>query len=242
MGSCLTHAQHFHHGIHHIVLKELKGISGLYPGCAVFLFKDTAELFGLAFFINELLQFGALQILTVKAQIVIKHLGKYAEDCRVVLINGALDINIKEDSICLTADCAGNLHEGSLIVKLLPEIILHALSVHFLILQKVGKHLQEMRFTTSKETGDPHAHICRMLPEGLPVVIKEGDHMLPDIPGDDILLHFLLQDLCRILIDLDDAVDLTVNVVIEHLLYFHRASPYNTFFSDSSTPIMLKAL
>ena len=82
-----------------------------------------------------------------------------------------------------------------------------------------------MRFTTSKESGDPHAHISCRLPEGFAVIIEEGNHVLADIARNDILFYFLLQNVCGILIDLNDTIDLSVDVVMEHLLYSHLSLP-----------------
>ena len=82
-----------------------------------------------------------------------------------------------------------------------------------------------MRFTTSEESGDPHAHICRWLPKRFGIIIEEGDHVLTDIPRDDIFLDFLLQYISGILVYLNDAIDLTVDVVIKHFLYSHLSAP-----------------
>ena len=82
-----------------------------------------------------------------------------------------------------------------------------------------------MRFTTSEEPGDPYAHIRCRLPKRFGIIIEEGDHVLTDIPRDDIFLNFLLQYISGILVYLNDAIDLTVDVVIKHFLYSHLSVP-----------------
>ena len=82
-----------------------------------------------------------------------------------------------------------------------------------------------MRFTTSKEARDPDTYIRRRLMERIGIIIEEGNHVLADITGDDIFLYFLLQNVSSILINLNDTVDLTVDVIMKHLLYSHLSEP-----------------
>ena len=49
--------------------------------------------------------------------------------------------------------------------------------------------------------------------------------MLSQFLGDDVLPNFLLDNVMCILVNLDDAVDLTVNVIMEHILYSHGCPP-----------------
>ena len=135
MSSCLAHSQHFHQRIHHIVLKERKGITGLNPRGAILFLEYPAELFSLALFINELLHLRALQVFTIEAQIVVEHLCEDTQHCCLVLIDGSLNIDIEKDRVSLSTDRACDRHESRLIVKLLPEVILDFPAVHFLILQ-----------------------------------------------------------------------------------------------------------
>ena len=58
---------------------------------------------------------------------------------------------------------------------------------------------------------------------GTPYHIKECGEMTPQLFRDYVLAEFLLQALLVILRHLDNAVDVTVDVLLEHTLYFHAA-------------------
>ena len=137
MSSGLAHAQHFNQSIYYIILEECEGIPGFYPWGTVLFFKYSAKLFCLPLFINKLFHLRALQILTIKTQIVIKHLREYTQNSSFILIDGSLDIYVKQDRVGFSADRACDLHESRLIIKLLTEIILDLLSIHFLVFQEV---------------------------------------------------------------------------------------------------------
>ena len=49
--------------------------------------------------------------------------------------------------------------------------------------------------------------------------------MLSQFLCDDILPYFLLNDLIGILVNLNNAIDLTVDVIMEHILYSHGWPP-----------------
>ena len=49
--------------------------------------------------------------------------------------------------------------------------------------------------------------------------------MLLQLSGDDILIQFLNKNCLLILIDLNDTIDFTVNVVFEHRLNLHVVVP-----------------
>ena len=81
-----------------------------------------------------------------------------------------------------------------------------------------------MRFTTSKEAGNPDANFVGRIVNGFDVVIKECGEVTPQFFRDNVLAEFLLQALLVILRHLDNAVDITVDVLLEHTLYFHSVS------------------
>ena len=137
MSGGLAHTQHFNQSIYHIILEECEGIPGFYPWGTVLFFKHSAELFRLSLFINKLFHLRTLQVLTIKAQIVVKHLREYTQNSSFILIDGSLDIYIEQDRVGFSADRACDLHESRLIIKLLTEIILDLLSIHFLVFQEV---------------------------------------------------------------------------------------------------------
>ena len=78
-----------------------------------------------------------------------------------------------------------------------------------------------MRFTTSKETGDPHADIVRRFIKGVAILVKEAYEVLLQFFRDDVLSNFLLDNVRCILIDFDDTIDLSVDVLSEHVANHH---------------------
>ena len=225
-GGLLTHAEYVLQSGDDVILKESVGITGLQPGRAVFLLEHAPEFLGFALLGDELLQLGDLQVLTVEAEVVVKHLGENAQHGGFVLVDGAFDIDVEKDRIrpafCGTVD----QHEGGRIVgKLRPEPLhgLHALNLF--VFQQVGQHFQEVRFTTSEEAGNPNADVGGGLVERLDVIVEECDEVLLQLSGDNILIQLLHEHAAFILIDLDDAVDFTVDVVFKHRLNSHVAAP-----------------
>ena len=82
-----------------------------------------------------------------------------------------------------------------------------------------------MRFTTSEEAGDPYTDISGVFIKGLVIVIKESNKMFLQLPCDDILIQFLYEHTAFILVDLDDAINLAIDVIFEHRLNSHIAAP-----------------
>ena len=228
-GGLFAHAQHFHESGNDVVLKEGVGVAGLHPGCAVLLLKHAAELSGLALAVDELLQLGYLQVFAVVAQIGIEHLGENTQYGGLVLIDGAFDVDVEQDRIRMAgAGRAVDQHEGSGVIcqlGLMAEALHGADAVHLVVLQQVGQHLQEVGFTTAEEAGNPYADICGRSVERLQVVVEESDDVLLKLPGDDILIQFLHQDIQLVLVDLDDTVNRAINAFCEHVLYSHAVSP-----------------
>ena len=225
-GGLLTHAEYVLQSGDDVILKESVGITGLQPGRAVFLLEHAPEFLGFALLGDELLQLGNLQVLTVEAEVVVKHLGENAQHGGFVLVDGAFDIDVEKDRICPAFCCTVDQHEGGRIIgKLRPEPLhgLHALNLF--VFQQVGQHFQEVRFTTSEEAGYPNADVSGGLVERLDVIVEECDEVLLQLSGDNILIQLLHEHAAFILIDLDDAVDFTVDVVFKHRLNSHVAAP-----------------
>lgn len=81
-----------------------------------------------------------------------------------------------------------------------------------------------MRFTTSKEAGNPHADFISRLVDSLCVVVKECAEVTAKLLGNYVFAEFLFQTPVIILHNLDNAVDVSFNVLLEHILYFHVAT------------------
>ena len=102
-----------------------------------------------------------------------------------------------------------------IILKLFTESFYGTNTLYLLISKQVGEHLQKVRFTTSKEAGNPHSDICSAFTEGFSIIIKEGNEMLLQISGNNILVQFLNKNICGILVYFNDAIDFTINIILE---------------------------
>ena len=153
---------------------------------------------------------------------VIEHLCKDAEHRSLVFVDRAFNVDVEKNSLSLATGSPVDQHErGRIIRKLLAEHFDRRDTAHRLILKDVGEHLQEVRFTTSKETGDPHADIICRFVKGVAIVVKEADKVLLQFFRDDVLSNFLLDNVRCILIDFDDTIDLSVYVLSEHVANHH---------------------
>ena len=109
-----------------------------------------------------------------------------------------------------------NQHECCrIILKFFTKSFYCTNTLYLLISKQVGEHFQEVRFTTSKETGNPNSDICSAFTEGLSIIIKEGNEMLLQISGNNILVQFLNKNICGILVYFNDAIDFTINILLE---------------------------
>ena len=110
---------------------------------------------------------------------VIEHLCEYAEHRSLVLVDRAFNVDIEKDGLSLATGSLVDQHERSRIIrKLLAEHFDRRNTANRLVLKDVGKHLQEVRFTTSKEAGNPHSDIVRRLIKGVAIIVKEADEVL----------------------------------------------------------------
>ena len=78
-----------------------------------------------------------------------------------------------------------------------------------------------MRFTASKEAGNPHADLVGIALETLLVMIVKHAEMLAQLARNHVFLQLLPAVLVVGLHDLDHAVDRTIDVLQEHILQFH---------------------
>ena len=154
---------------------------------------------------------------------VIEHFGKDTHYSGLVLVDGTFNINVEKDSLCFTLGSSVDLHKGGRIIrKLLAEHFNRSSSGNILILQNIRQHFQKVRFTTSKEARDPDSNISRRGIKGVAVVIEKGREVFSQFFCNNVLFYFLFDNIVCVLIDLDNAIDLTVDVIIEHILYSHR--------------------
>ena len=99
------------------------------------------------------------------------------------------------------------------------------LSCNNIIGKNVGQHFQEVRFTTSKEAGNPDADLGRGNVKGIAVIVEEGYKVTLQFPGNDVFSQFLLDDIIIGLIHLNNAVNSSVDVFRKHILNDHINYP-----------------
>ena len=200
--------------------------SHAHPVLAAERFKRLPERRSLALMLDVMLQHGELQVVAVKAQMVVEHLSKDAQNSRLVLVDGAFHINVEQNRLRLAAGGFVNHHEGGGIIgELLPEALDGSDSLNFPVLQNVGQHLQEVGFTAAKEAGNPYAGIRSRCIKGVAVIAEEGHEVLFQFIGDDVFVQLLFDDIIVGLLHLDHAVDFTVNIIGEHVVNPHNPSP-----------------
>ena len=115
-GVVLAHVQRFHQRGDDVLAVEGEGLARLLPAFAAALFKGGAESRCFALLVDVLFQHGDLEIVAVEAEVVVKHLGEDAQHRRLVLIDGAFDVDVEEDGLGLCASGAVDEHEGAGVV------------------------------------------------------------------------------------------------------------------------------
>ena len=222
-GGCLAHAENGLQDLNYIVLEEGSGIAGVDPLIPVDFLEGSAEGIRLALLVNEAFQLRHLEVFAIEAAVVIEYLRKNAQHGSLVLVDRSFDVNVEQDGLRGDSDAFLHRRIHHRIVKLVRKVIKGVFTVHLFVGEKVGEHFQEVRFTTSKEAGNPDADLVGRIVDGFDIVIKERGEMTPQLFRDYVLAEFLLQTLLVILRHLDNAVDVTVDVLLEHTLYFHSA-------------------
>ena len=120
---------------------------------------------------------------------VVEHLCKNTKYSSLVFIAEAFNINVEKNGFRLTLRGTVDQHKSCrVILKFFTETLHTANAFYLFIFQKVGKHFQEVRFTTSKETGNPNTHISGRLVESITVIIKERNEMFLQFSGNDIFI------------------------------------------------------
>ncbi len=191
-GCCLAHAENRLQNLNHIVLEEGGGIAGVDPLVPVDFLKSSAEGVCLALLVNEAFQLRHLEVFAIEAAVVIEHLCKDTQHSGLVLVDRSFDVDVEQDGFRGNADAFLHRRIHHRIVKLVRKVIKGVFAVHLFVGEKVGEHFQEVRFTTSKEAGNPDADFVGRIVDGFDVVIKERGKMTPQFFRDNVLAEFLL--------------------------------------------------
>ena len=225
---CLAHEIHRNKGIYHAVLDEVEVLPGVLPRVAVFFLKSSLKLIVAAFLGKPPFQIGNMGDGTAEALHLIEDFEEYIDDGIFVLLAVcfALGVDVEEDYI--RRGVSRQLHVGKyhwVYDLFILDKVVHRLSVPDLtVFQKVGQDFQEVRFTASKEAGNPHAHLWCCFYNPLFIGRVEIGKVLLKLAGNDIFLK-LLRDICVLALTYDNyALNFTVNLLGEHILYFHYAT------------------
>ena len=120
---------------------------------------------------------------------VVEHFGKYTKYGSLVFITEAFNINVEKNGFRLSLCSTVDQHKSCrVILKLFTETLHTANAFYLFIFQKIGKHFQEVRFTTSKKTRNPNAHIGCRLVKSITVIIEERNEMFLQFSGNDIFI------------------------------------------------------
>ena len=191
-GCRLAHAENRLQNLNHIILEEGGGIAGVDPLVPVDFLESSAESLRLALLVNEAFQLRHLEVFAIEAAVVIEHLRKDAQHGGLVLVDRAFDVDVEQDGFRGNADTFLHRRIHHRIVKLVRKVIEGVFTVHFFVGEKVGEHFQKVRFTTSKEAGNPDADLIGRGINRLDVVIKECGKMTPQFLRDDVFTQFIL--------------------------------------------------
>ena len=75
----------------------------------------------------------------------------------------------------------------------------------------------QIKFTTAEEAGDPAAGFGGLAHDALFVVVEEFAEVLGQFAGDNVFFQFLLGVAVLAFADNDNALDVTVNRLFEHI-------------------------
>ena len=191
-GCCLAHAENRLQDLNHIVLKEGSGIAGVNPLVPVDFLEGSAESVRLALLVNEAFQLRHLEVFAIEAAVVIEHLRKDAQHGGLVLVDRSFDVDVEQDGFRgnTNAFLYHRIHHR--IIKLVRKVIKGVFAVHLFVGEKVGEHFQKVRFTTSKEAGNPDTDLIGRGINRLDVVIKECGKVTPQFLRDDVFTQFIL--------------------------------------------------
>ena len=114
---------------------------------------------------------------------------KNTKDGSLVFVDRPFNVDIEQDGFRFYLCGTVNHHIGCRIVlKFFAETLHTANAVYLFVLQQIGEHFQEVRFTTSKESGNPHAGISGRLIQSVTIIVEKCDEVLFQFFGNDVLI------------------------------------------------------
>lgn len=142
----------------------------------------------------------------------------------------ALGVNVEQHNIRWNVRGKTHIGQNGIVNDFLvvDEVVDGSLAVDVLVGEKIRKNFQKMRFTASKKTGDPNAHLVGCSKDTAFVAGEKFRKVLLQLPRDDILFQFLPDVGAVILPNLDNAFYVAVNRFCEQVFDHHSFSPQST--------------
>ena len=146
-------------------------------------------------------------------------------------IGFALCVDVEDDDVrrCIGRQLHIRKHHRIGDFLIIYEIINGPLAADYFIVQNVGEDLQQVRFTTSEEAGNPHAHLGSLAIDALCVCREEICKMTLQLRR-----YYVLFKLCGYIGFLtlsgnNDALDITGDRLFEHFLDLHIHTSLHKF-------------
>ena len=221
-GGGFAHVVHIHQNIHDVILDEIELAAGILPAFAggggeLLLELIVAAILGqLAFEVRH------IGHRAVEALHLVKHLEENRNNSILGLLAGLLTLGVDVEQDNVSGGVGGQLHvcqhHSILNFVVINEIVHGALAADELLpVQQVGEDFQKVRFTTAEEAGDPDAGFGGLAHDALFVVVEKFAEVLGQFAGDNIFFQFLLGVAVLTFADNDNALDVTVNGLFEHI-------------------------
>ena len=221
-GGRLAHVVHVHQNIHDVILNKIKLAAGILPAFAGGSGELLLELIVAAILGQLAFEVGHIGHRAVEALHLVEHLEENRNDGIFGLLAGLLALRVDVEQDYVSGGVGGQLHvcqhHGILNFVVVNEIVHGALAADKLLpVQQIGEDFQKVRFTTAEETGDPDTGFGGLSHDALFVVVEEFAEVLGQLAGDNIFFQFLLGVAVLTFADNDNALDVTVNRLFEHI-------------------------
>ena len=217
-----AHARRSSQRGNHVVLPKRESFPCGCPRLGVDGFKRRLERFQLALPVQKAFQRRDLHVVAVITAMLVKYLRKYPQNRVLILAHRRFRVDVEQNRLRRHLAYAAHHRVAQRIkAEFILKIINGMLSADFLIRQQIRQDFKEMRFTASEKAADPYAHLVGHAVHALLIVIVKGTEMLAQFACDDVFLQLLPTVFVVRLHDLDYAVDLSVDVLLKHVVNLH---------------------
>ena len=229
-GSFFAHNVLLDHCLHKRILCKVNASHRIIPTAAFQLFDSLPEFVKLALGIQLAFQICHAGILVGIAQLFIECPQENHRDH--ITLGGtagtALGCNIKQNHIGAHAFGSTNISQNPGICDfvVLDKVVKCRLTVHLLITNQIGKHLQKVRFTASKEARNPYADTVCIRTDAKPIIGEKCRKMFLQFLRHNVFLKLQLNGCIIHLTGLDHRFYLTIDGLCKHLANIHVSSSY----------------